>query len=51
MKVNWKRLLCKIGIHDWSKPRSIYISGSNIRDMEKRCKRCGKKKRWVEIVE
>jgi len=50
MRGDWKRLLCKVGLHDWSKPRSTYISGSNVRDVEKYCRRCGKQKRWIEIV-
>ena len=39
-----------MGIHDWSKPRVNYIAGSNVKDMEKYCKRCGKKEKWVEPV-
>jgi len=48
---DWKRLLCKLGLHDWSKPRATYISGSNVIDMEKHCRRCGKRKRWVKLAE
>jgi hypothetical protein len=44
------KLLCKIGLHDWSEPRIVYLEGSNVRDVEKYCKRCGKKKKWVEPV-
>ena len=46
----WKRLLCKLGSHDWSKPRTTYISGSNVREFTQYCKRCGKQKRWIETV-
>lgn len=49
--LDWRRLLCKIGLHDWGKPRAVYLGGSNVRDVEKRCRRCGKLKRWVEPVE
>lgn len=49
--MDWRRLLCKIGLHDWSRARVVYLSGSNVRDMEKHCNRCGKLKRWVEPVE
>ncbi|KPV62825.1 MAG: hypothetical protein AOA65_1605 [Candidatus Bathyarchaeota archaeon BA1] len=46
----WKRLLCKLGSHDWSKPRTTYISGSNVRELTQYCRRCGKQKRWIETV-
>lgn len=42
------RLLCKIGNHNWSKPKIHYIFDSNIKDIEKRCTRCGKTKKWIE---
>jgi hypothetical protein len=48
--MDWKRLLCKLGFHVWSKPRVTYLSGSNVKDFTKYCKRCGKQKRWVETV-
>jgi|YelNatPaOPRAMG01_1025707.scaffolds.fasta_scaffold303125_1 hypothetical protein len=44
----WGRLLCKIGIHDWSKPRSTYIGGSNVKEFAQSCKRCGKQRKWFE---
>ncbi len=40
--------LCKIGFHNWSEKRFIYLDGSNVRDVEQRCQRCGKRKHWVE---
>lgn len=45
-----KKLLCKLGFHKWSKSRSVYHAGSNVKDCEAYCERCGKKKTWIEIV-
>jgi hypothetical protein len=50
MVFDWKNLLCKIGLHDWSEPHITYLSGSNVRDMEKHCKHCGRRKRWIETA-
>ena len=36
------KFLCKLGIHKWSKERFHLISGSNVKDYEKYCLRCGK---------
>jgi len=41
--------LCKVVVHKWSKPRCAYHSGSNVRDCEAYCKRCGKRKTWIEV--
>ena len=46
----WKGLLCKLGFHDWSRHRAIYKSGSNVKDLAKHCRRCGKQKRWIELA-
>jgi len=42
--------LCKIGIHDWSRSRIVYLDGSNVRDVERYCKRCGKRERRTETA-
>ncbi|MCW4041839.1 MAG: hypothetical protein NWE83_13950 [Candidatus Bathyarchaeota archaeon] len=42
--------LCKIGLHKWSRKRFSYLSGSNVRDVEQHCQRCGKRKHWVETA-
>lgn len=43
-----KSFLCKIGVHKWGRSTSIsHAFQSNTLDWKKRCKRCGKIKRWV----
>jgi len=49
--MNFGKILCKIGVHSWSKTRAHHIADSNVKDMEKYCKRCGKTKRWVAQME
>lgn len=44
----FKNLLCKMGIHKWSKPKYNSNFSSNVRDWSKYCQRCFKKKTWVE---
>jgi len=39
------RLLCRIGIHKWSKARVWFHFDSNVMDKEFICRRCGKRKR------
>lgn len=40
------KIMCKLGIHKWGKPRIHMIVSSNVKDYEKYCKRCKKMKRW-----
>lgn len=42
------KILCKLGIHKWSKIKSYSIEGSNVRDYQKYCLRCKKVKRWTK---
>ncbi len=43
------KILCKIGLHRWSKPRKVsHGFASNVYDMKQRCERCNKTKRWIK---
>lgn len=44
------KILCKLGLHKWSKRRFITNFRSNVRDYSKKCLRCGKIKRWIEVI-
>jgi hypothetical protein len=46
----WKRILCKMGFHDWSRRRVFYIGGSNVREWERHCRRCGKREKDYEPI-
>jgi hypothetical protein len=43
-------VLCKFGMHKWSKPKMTYLYGSNMKDFESYCLKCGKKKKWNEAI-
>jgi len=43
-----KRILCKIGLHKWSKLLRHSISSSNVIDLERYCKNCGQQQRKVK---
>jgi len=43
-----KSILCKLGIHKWSKTKFHSIESSNIRDYQKYCLRRHKIKKWSE---
>ena len=45
-----KFIKCKLGLHKWGKARSHYISGSNVKDFQQKCSKCGKVKKWTEPV-
>lgn len=43
------KLLCKIGLHKWSRTQKVsHGFRSKVYDCKKKCKRCGKVKKWVE---
>ena len=44
-------LLCKLGMHKWSKAQMSYAFQSNVKDYEKCCLRCGVRKKWNVPVE
>ena len=44
-------ILCKIGIHKWSKERVHFHFESHVKDYEKYCLRCGKVKKWNKPVD
>lgn len=43
-------ILCKLGMHKWSKTRTVFHFESNVKDCEQYCMRCGKIKKWNEPV-
>lgn len=43
------KILCKLGIHKWSRPKFIMNASSHVKDYSKYCLRCGKKKTWTEL--
>jgi len=43
-------LLCKIGIHKWSKSLIQHNFASHVVDYQQHCLRCGKIKRWNRPV-
>lgn len=40
------KFLCFFELHKWSKTKMHMFSNSNVKDYEKFCFKCGKKKRW-----
>lgn len=42
------RMLCRLGLHDWSRPRVHIDFSSHVKDCEAHCRRCGEVKHWVE---
>jgi len=46
---NVRKLLCKIGIHKWSRKTFIdYGPTSNVKTWKRDCKICGKRQSWVQ---
>jgi len=45
------KILCKLGIHKWSKPKLYLVASSNVEDWSKHCERCGKVKKWNKTRE
>ncbi|MFW9928435.1 MAG: DUF1660 family phage protein [Candidatus Thorarchaeota archaeon] len=43
-----KPLLCKIGLHKWSRPTFTTHGSSNVKDYSKTCARCNITKRWTK---
>ena len=44
-----RKLLCKIGIHKWSRKTYIdYGPTSNVKNWKRYCKSCGKRQSWVQ---
>jgi hypothetical protein len=47
--VNLRKILCKIGIHKWSRKTYIdYGPTSNVKTWRRYCKICGKRQSWVQ---
>ena len=45
------KILCKIGLHKWSKKKFKSYYGSNVKDWSRYCTRCGKKQTWTETID
>ncbi|MFB6246806.1 MAG: hypothetical protein ABEI74_04415 [Candidatus Pacearchaeota archaeon] len=50
-KGSGKYFLCKIGLHNWGSWRVIGSVNSNVRDYEKKCKKCRRVKRKTKELD
>ena len=45
------KILCKLGLHKWTKKKYKTYYGSNIRDYSRYCTKCGKRQTWTQTID